>query len=176
MIDRQSLKLFLDQVFTTTAVAAPDVYIASAVAQARRSLNHGDARSIPPRSHDLDDWLQASSLGPYETKLLATLVHAPGPVIVLRGGTGSGKSSVLGYLTRHVAAAAARLPADTNRFSVPSLLRASGRADLSCRQRRRSVRRQGNWPNPPEHRKRFGSRRGNDRGLWPLEDSRRDAQ
>ena len=110
---QQAVDLFLDEIFSVAPVIRPDVYIASAVAQARRTLHHHEARTMPPPAYELETWLRPELLGPYETTLLATLLYSPGPVIVLRGGAGSGKSSVLGYLGRHVYECAAALPPGT---------------------------------------------------------------
>lgn len=105
MSPRDETDLFLDKVFNLSPVTRRDSYIASAVAQTRRSLNDHGLHTMPPASYDLPKWLRPETLGPYETRLLASLLYSPGPIIVLRGGTGSGKSSVLGHLCQHATAA-----------------------------------------------------------------------
>jgi hypothetical protein len=106
---RNEVDLLLDRIFTQVPVITPNAFILSAVAQVRRTLDQHRSGTIPAPPYDFPAWLQGHALGPYESRLLAQLLYSPGPVVVLRGGTGSGKSSVLGYLTRHVNAAAERL-------------------------------------------------------------------
>src|SRR5215475_10487789 len=96
------LDLVLDGIFSPHPVIDPNGYVMSAIAQLRHTMMKSGQRHPPtPPGQELPKWLRhCERFGPYETKLLMYLFHGPGPTIVLRGATGSGKSSALGYLHR----------------------------------------------------------------------------
>src|SRR5262245_45973859 len=104
------LDLVLDNIFDRHPVIDQRGYIMSAIAKLRHTMMRSSQRKITtPPTQELPEWLcHSERFGPYETKLLTRLFYAPGPTIVLRGGTGSGKSSALGYLHRAVRRAVQR--------------------------------------------------------------------
>jgi len=80
-------------------------YLQSAAIQLRRRLlaNPRISRLRKLITRDLPHWLgNHEALGPYERNLLATLLYSGGKVMILRGGTGSGKSSTLAALGHYV--------------------------------------------------------------------------
>lgn len=108
------LDLVLDNVFSRHPVIDQRSYVMSAIVQLRHTMMRSNQRRAPATAaQELPEWLRCSErFGPYETKLLMRMFHAPGPTIVLRGATGSGKSSALGYLQRAVRRAVKRADRD----------------------------------------------------------------
>jgi len=102
---RRELSNALARVFDDKPTYEPTNYIVSAIGEIRRTLTAGNEHEVRSLYEDtkLPRWLGSGRhLGPYERILLADLISAREGLIVFRGGTGSGKSSVLYRLKRYV--------------------------------------------------------------------------
>ena len=105
MTANRDLSNALARVFDDKPTYEPTNYIVSAIGEIRRTLTASNEHEVRSLYEDakLPSWLGSGRhLGPYERILLADLISAREGLIVFRGGTGSGKSSVLYRLKRYV--------------------------------------------------------------------------
>jgi hypothetical protein len=94
-------KDILTQVFSTRPAKLEDSYIRSYAFEHRYALTSGGKLLREPvfLNKRIPSWLRRlPSLGDYEKYFLNDILHAPGPILAYRGGTGSGKSSLVGAI------------------------------------------------------------------------------
>jgi hypothetical protein len=101
-----------NEVFNELPVAGVSDFVASASFELRKALKHGEVMDyITVSRPDLPEWLQTNQpswLGPYEETMLARLLFETRDISIVRGGTGSGKSSLIKIILRHTGEIASR--------------------------------------------------------------------
>lgn len=90
-----------NQIFTERSATSRDTFIVSTAYELRHAVNGRDElydNSVGPSA--LPNWLEpALPLGPYERRLFNNLITGSDNLLVLRSGTGSGKSSIVQYIS-----------------------------------------------------------------------------
>lgn len=122
-----ALDSILDQVLHLRVVESVPDYVTSTVSRARTALTDHSAEQDTPRlpARSLPSWIKRPELlGPYERNALSIVLTESKSLRVIRGGSGSGKSSTHLFLTRFLSTN----DGEKNRRACPPLLL----LDLQC--------------------------------------------
>lgn len=110
LLDAPPVRNLLGAIFNSTPVSSSTEYVGSACYELRRSFGqHQNHTFVQVRDSELPEWIpEKLSFGPYERSILAQILYSASNVVIVRGGTGSGKSSLVEVLTKIASEAAVK--------------------------------------------------------------------